>query len=171
MTNALREERFRRSAADCLERVEELRDSIADEDEALALTDPTGGSPRRGGARAHPAPLAVTLSVRVRRRAELDIDEAYAWYESRAESSGEAFLRTGSPPRGQHPGPRDDGPPAGREFARRDRLGARAEVRAFVNISESAERHIQALRSLCARLRVAIPSDPWPARVSLPGSS
>jgi hypothetical protein len=27
----------------------------------------------------------VTLSVRVRRRAELDIDEAYAWYESRAE--------------------------------------------------------------------------------------
>jgi plasmid stabilization system protein ParE len=35
----------------------------------------------------------VTSSVRVRRRAELDIDEAYAWYESRAEGLGEAFLR------------------------------------------------------------------------------
>jgi plasmid stabilization system protein ParE len=35
----------------------------------------------------------VTLRVRVRRRAELDIDEAYAWYESRAEGLGEAFLR------------------------------------------------------------------------------
>jgi len=35
----------------------------------------------------------VTLAVRVRRRAELDIDEAYAWYEGRAEGVGEAFLR------------------------------------------------------------------------------
>jgi len=35
----------------------------------------------------------VTLPVRVRRRAELDIDEAYAWYEARAEGVGEAFLR------------------------------------------------------------------------------
>jgi len=35
----------------------------------------------------------VTLPVRVRHRAELDIDEAYAWYESRAEDLGEAFLR------------------------------------------------------------------------------
>jgi len=35
----------------------------------------------------------VTLPVRVRRRAELDLDEAYAWYESRAEGLGEAFLR------------------------------------------------------------------------------
>jgi plasmid stabilization system protein ParE len=35
----------------------------------------------------------VTLPVRVRLRAELDIDEAYAWYESRAEGLGEAFLR------------------------------------------------------------------------------
>jgi len=35
----------------------------------------------------------VTLPVRVRRRAELDVDEAYAWYEARAEALGEAFLR------------------------------------------------------------------------------
>lgn len=61
MTNALREELFKLSAAEWLELVEELWDSIADEDEALALTeeqradlerrlaeadaDPTGGSP------------------------------------------------------------------------------------------------------------------------------
>ncbi len=61
MTNALREELFKLSAAERLELVEELWDSIADEDEALALTDeqredlerrlaeadadPTGGSP------------------------------------------------------------------------------------------------------------------------------
>jgi toxin ParE1/3/4 len=36
----------------------------------------------------------VTLPVRVRRRAELDIDEAYAWYESRAEGVGDVFLRS-----------------------------------------------------------------------------
>jgi plasmid stabilization system protein ParE len=35
----------------------------------------------------------VKLPVRVRRRAELDLDQAYAWYESRAEGLGEAFLR------------------------------------------------------------------------------
>jgi plasmid stabilization system protein ParE len=35
----------------------------------------------------------VTLPVRVRRRAELDIDDAYTWYEARAEGVGEAFLR------------------------------------------------------------------------------
>ncbi len=61
MTNALREELFKLSAAERLELVEELWDSIADEDEALALTneqredlerrlaeadaDPTGGAP------------------------------------------------------------------------------------------------------------------------------
>ena len=61
MSNALREELFKLSAAERLELVEELWDSIADEDEALALTDeqredlerrlaeadgdPTGGSP------------------------------------------------------------------------------------------------------------------------------
>lgn len=35
----------------------------------------------------------MTLAVRVRQRAELDVDEAYAWYEARAEGLGEAFLR------------------------------------------------------------------------------
>jgi putative addiction module component (TIGR02574 family) len=61
MTNALREELFKLSAAERLELVEELWDSIADDDEALALTseqredlerrvaeadaDPMGGSP------------------------------------------------------------------------------------------------------------------------------
>ena len=61
MTNALREELFKLSAAERLEFVEELWDSIAEDDEALALTeeqredlerrlaeadaDPAGGSP------------------------------------------------------------------------------------------------------------------------------
>jgi putative addiction module component (TIGR02574 family) len=61
MTNALRKELFQLSAAERLELVEELWDSIADEDKALELTpeqredldrrlaeadaDPTGGSP------------------------------------------------------------------------------------------------------------------------------
>lgn len=61
MTDALREELFNLSAAERLELVEELWDSIAEEDEVLALTDeqredlerrlaeadadPTGGSP------------------------------------------------------------------------------------------------------------------------------
>ncbi len=35
----------------------------------------------------------MTLPVRVRRRAELDLNDAYAWYESRSEGLGEAFLR------------------------------------------------------------------------------
>ena len=39
MTNALREELFKLSAAERLELVEELWESIADEDEALALSD------------------------------------------------------------------------------------------------------------------------------------
>ncbi len=61
MSNALREELFKLTAAERLELVEELWDSIADDDEALALTDeqredlerrlaeadadPAGGSP------------------------------------------------------------------------------------------------------------------------------
>lgn len=61
MSNTLREELFKLSAAERLALVEELWDSIADEDEALALTeeqredlgrrlseadaDPTGGWP------------------------------------------------------------------------------------------------------------------------------
>ena len=32
------------------------------------------------------------LPIRVRRRAELDINEAYAWYELRVDGLGEAFL-------------------------------------------------------------------------------
>jgi plasmid stabilization system protein ParE len=36
----------------------------------------------------------VTVRLRVRRRAELDLDEAYAWYESRAMGLGELFLRS-----------------------------------------------------------------------------
>ena len=39
MTDALRAELFKLSAAERLELVEELWDSIADDDEALALTD------------------------------------------------------------------------------------------------------------------------------------
>ena len=35
----------------------------------------------------------MTLPLRVRHRAELDVDDAYAWYELRAEGLGEAFLR------------------------------------------------------------------------------
>lgn len=34
----------------------------------------------------------MTLPLRVRRRAELDLDEAYAWYERRSEGLGGAFL-------------------------------------------------------------------------------
>jgi putative addiction module component (TIGR02574 family) len=61
MTNALREELFKLTAAERFELVEELWDSIADEDKALELTDeqredlerrlaeadadPAGGSP------------------------------------------------------------------------------------------------------------------------------
>jgi len=61
MTNALREELFKLSAAERLELVEELWDSVSDDDEALVLSDeqradlerrlaeadadPTGGSP------------------------------------------------------------------------------------------------------------------------------
>jgi putative addiction module component (TIGR02574 family) len=61
MTNALRKELFKLSAAERLELVEELWESLSDDDEALALSDeqredlerrlaeadadPTGGSP------------------------------------------------------------------------------------------------------------------------------
>ena len=34
----------------------------------------------------------MSLPLRVRRRAELDMAEAYAWYEARDEGLGEAFL-------------------------------------------------------------------------------
>jgi hypothetical protein len=49
-------------------------------------------------------------------------------------------------------------------------LDAYGEVRPFVNIVESEERHIQALRRLCKRYHVKIPVDPWPSRVSAPDS-
>ncbi len=35
----------------------------------------------------------MTLALRVRRRAERDLAEAYGWYEARAEGLGEPFLR------------------------------------------------------------------------------
>ena len=49
-------------------------------------------------------------------------------------------------------------------------LDAYGDVRPFVNIVESEERHIQALRRLFERYGVAIPQDPWPSRVSAPAS-
>ena len=49
-------------------------------------------------------------------------------------------------------------------------LDAHGDVRPFVNIVESEERHIQALRRLCERYEVKIPADPWPSRVSAPES-
>lgn len=35
----------------------------------------------------------MTLPLRVRRRAEVDVDDAFAWYESRVVGLGAAFLR------------------------------------------------------------------------------
>lgn len=49
-------------------------------------------------------------------------------------------------------------------------IDAFGEVRPFVNIVESEERHIQALRRLCERYDVAVPPDPWPSRVATPVS-
>lgn len=49
-------------------------------------------------------------------------------------------------------------------------LDAYGDVRPFVNIVESEERHIQALERLCERHGVGIPPDPWPSRVSAPAS-
>lgn len=49
-------------------------------------------------------------------------------------------------------------------------LDVYGDVGPFVNIVESEERHIQALRRLCERHGVKIPADPWPSRVSAPAS-
>lgn len=49
-------------------------------------------------------------------------------------------------------------------------IEAYGEHRPFVNIVESEERHIQALRRLCERYDVEVPADPWPSRVSAPAS-
>lgn len=44
-------------------------------------------------------------------------------------------------------------------------LAAHGDVRPFVRIVESEERHIRALKRLCERYDVPIPGDPWPSRV------
>jgi len=62
MTNALREELFKLSAAERLELVEELWDSIADDDAALALTNEQREDLERRLAEAH-----VVAHGRVRR--------------------------------------------------------------------------------------------------------
>ena len=49
-------------------------------------------------------------------------------------------------------------------------LNAYGDVRPFVNIVESEERHIPALRRLCDRYDVKVPPDPWPSRISVPES-
>jgi len=49
-------------------------------------------------------------------------------------------------------------------------IDAYGPVRPFVNIVESEERHIQALRRLCERYGVKVPVDPWPSRISAPES-
>ena len=49
-------------------------------------------------------------------------------------------------------------------------LDAYGDVRPFVNIVESEERHIQALQRLCERYDVGVPPDPWLSRVSAPES-
>ncbi len=49
-------------------------------------------------------------------------------------------------------------------------LEAFGDVRPFVNIVESEERHIEALERLCERYGLEVPPDPWPARISAPES-
>ena len=49
-------------------------------------------------------------------------------------------------------------------------LDAYGDVRPFLNIVESEERHIEALLRLFDRYGVNVPPDPWPARVSAPAS-
>ena len=44
------------------------------------------------------------------------------------------------------------------------------DVRPFINIVESEERHIQALRRLFERYDVKVPPDPWPSRIPVPES-
>ncbi len=49
-------------------------------------------------------------------------------------------------------------------------LDAFGEVRPFINIVESEERHIQALKRQCEKHGIAVPSDKWAGRVSAPDS-
>jgi hypothetical protein len=49
-------------------------------------------------------------------------------------------------------------------------LEAYGDVRPFVNIVDSEERHIGALGRLFARYGIEMPADPWPSRVSAPES-
>ena len=49
-------------------------------------------------------------------------------------------------------------------------LAAYGDVRPFVNIVESEERHIGALGRLFERYGIEMPEDPWPARISAPES-
>jgi hypothetical protein len=49
-------------------------------------------------------------------------------------------------------------------------LAKYGDVRPFVNIVESEERHISALSRLFERYGIEMPEDPWPARVSAPES-
>ncbi len=49
-------------------------------------------------------------------------------------------------------------------------LDAFGEVRPFINIVESEERHIQALKRQCEKHGIAVPSGKWAGRVSAPES-
>lgn len=49
-------------------------------------------------------------------------------------------------------------------------LDAFGEVRPFINIVESEERHIEALKRQCEKHGIEIPSDKWAGRVSAPES-
>lgn len=68
MSNALREELFKLSAAERLELVEELWDSIADEDPALTLTDEQRGDLERRLAEADADPTGGSSWDDVRER-------------------------------------------------------------------------------------------------------
>ena len=49
-------------------------------------------------------------------------------------------------------------------------LDAFGEVRPFINIVESEERHIEALKRQCEEHGIEVPSDKWAGRVSAPES-
>jgi putative addiction module component (TIGR02574 family) len=68
MRNALREELLKLSAAERLELVEELWDSIADEDEALALSDEQRADLERRLAEADADPMGGVAWEEVRER-------------------------------------------------------------------------------------------------------